>query len=224
MVRYSFSGYSFFTHVFSPRPSEIDSLFRFLFIRSSFLSYIFDLQSFTSFITCYETHQSHNSFPYCPPQLILHLQPINVSTIISPCILSHLRISGIALIKQTHILKRLPTLLQTSLLSFSFKQFIIQILSVTFQSYLKIDLYIMNPLPLLLNIFVVLLFQHQFVTQPSISCMHATPIAEHMGEYKTLCRIRLRCFGLDYILMFLNGSRSVLTECSRIVGSEGGKK
>ena len=34
--------------------------------------------------------------------------------------------------------------------------------------------------------------------------MYTTPVAGHMGEYKILYRIRLRLFGLDYVLMFLN--------------------
>ena len=35
--------------------------------------------------------------------------------------------------------------------------------------------------------------------------MYTPPIARHMGEYKTPYRIRLRFFGLEYVLMFLNG-------------------
>ena len=47
--------------------------------------------------------------------------------------------------------------------------------------------------------------------------MHATPIFGHMGEYKTLYRIRLRCFGLGYVLKFLIRSRRIPIVCSCIV-------
>ena len=54
--------------------------------------------------------------------------------------------------------------------------------------------------------------------------VYTTLVDWHMGKYKTLHRIQLRFFSLGYILMFLTGSRSVPTVCSRIVRDNGDRK
>ena len=44
----------------------------------------------------------------------------------------------------------------------------------------------------------------------NINIMHGTDIFGHMGEYKTLYRIRLQLFWSKYVLILKNGSRNVI--------------
>ena len=50
-----------------------------------------------------------------------------------------------------------------------------------------------------------LLESHLTFCRLMFKLMYTPPIARHMGEYKTLYHIRFRFFGLEYVLMFLNG-------------------
>ena len=49
-----------------------------------------------------------------------------------------------------------------------------------------------------------------FLHRKIFNLMHATPVAESMGEYKTLYRISSSSFGLECVLILKNGSSNVL--------------
>ena len=102
-----------------------------------------------------------------------------------------LQTSGHVLSTMTRILKCCSIVSLLLLLSISQPSFIYQQLTVLLSIviswvFLKVALFVMKKLPLLITIFALLLFQFPFV--------NVTPIAEHMGEYKTLYRIKLRFF------------------------------
>ena len=77
----------------------------------------------------------------------------------------------------------------------------------------------MNPLQLLLNIFVVLLSQLLSITY----LMHATPIVGYTWEYTPFTGLYFDSFDLDCVLIFPTGSKYIYTVYLLIVGGEDGK-